>query len=131
MKSFLPLAFTFSHVFYFFLIFNVSVMQLRAIATWRFIESSTEKKKRSDEGGDEGWLWLPLTIFFTSLSCFVSTSYLVQIESTSVGSKHDVALVERHRLSHVLRSEKHLRVWLRVRLLPHGVKCSKLLPLKS
>lgn len=45
MKSFLPLAFTFSHVFYFFLIFNVSVMQLRAIAAWRFIESSTEKKK--------------------------------------------------------------------------------------
>lgn len=126
MKSFLSLAFTFSHVFYFFLIFNVSVMQLRAIAAWRFIESSTEKK-RSDEGGDEGWLWLPLTIF----ACFVSTSYLVQIESTSVGSKHDAALVERHRLSHVLRSEKHLRVWLRVRLLPHGVKCSKLLALKS
>lgn len=52
MKSFLPLAFTFSHVFYFFLIFNVSVMQLRAIAAWRFIESSTEKMmKEVTKGG--------------------------------------------------------------------------------
>lgn len=86
-EEFSLLALTFSHVFYFFLIFNVSVMQLRAIAAWKFIESSTEKKKKVWWRRWRRVALAPTRNFFTSLSCFVSTSYLVQIESTSVGSK--------------------------------------------
>lgn len=70
-------ALTFPHVFYFLLIFAVSMMQLRAMAA--LLGDSLNHQQNNimaDEGGDGEWL-----------SFAVSTSHFAWIESTSVGSK--------------------------------------------
>lgn len=79
---------TFPLVFYFFLIFAVSMMQLRKTAALLGDSLSHQQKKKTtaDEGGDGGVAFFPI-LFFLSLFLPVSASYFVWIEHASVGSK--------------------------------------------